>query len=258
MPALSPSRVKRNIKSFTTSTDVLYALFILVFVNIGYYIIYENHESLFLFIIMSFVIYTLNKNMIFVLGIPLIMVNFLSLMKSQINIEYYNIEGFDVMKDDFIKKEDKIAIYYWIKDNMETEENIEYMNFDLTLDEEEDISPLKNIIETITTTPYDKENETPVIDAINDFIKYLKYISTMDSITRDENKEEVDYVNQLTDQITKHMMELRDEPVIENPKIDTIKKEDYETNINTSTEDKKETGMNCDCKYKEIALKLMK
>ena len=77
------SPVKKSIfHKLLNSTMVLYLVFLVTCISIFNFIITKNDESLFLFILISIIIYEFNGNMILILGIPLGIVNLLLYLKN--------------------------------------------------------------------------------------------------------------------------------------------------------------------------------
>ena len=75
---------------------VLYLVFLVTCINIFNFIITKNDESLFLFILISVIIYEFNGNMILILGIPLVIVNLLLYLKNIFNSTKENFDEGDV------------------------------------------------------------------------------------------------------------------------------------------------------------------
>ena len=83
---------KSILNKLLNSTIILYLVFLLTCVNIFTFIITKNDESLFLFILISIIIYEFNKNMILILGIPILIVNFLLYLKKAFNTDVEILE----------------------------------------------------------------------------------------------------------------------------------------------------------------------
>lgn len=125
-------------KIFNT-TPLLYIVFFIACINIFNLITTKNDESLFLFILISVIVYDFNKNMIFVLGIPLIIVNTLLYLKSVFNKNKLSLEGMetttesdDMEEEDMEDEEEEI-------DEMETEDMEDEDMEDEDMEEEEDM-----------------------------------------------------------------------------------------------------------------------
>lgn len=116
------------LKNIFNSTLLLYGVFLITCINIFNLIITKNDESLFLFILISIIVYDFNKNMIFILGIPLIIVNTLLYLKYVFNKNKLSLEGMETTDEhqdtededmeDEIKREDEDAE----DENMEDED----------------------------------------------------------------------------------------------------------------------------------------
>ena len=70
-------------KSIWNNVKLLYLVFIITLVNLSWFLYKKDKESLVVFLTFSLVIYLVNKNMIFVLGIPIIIANIYSLFKKE-------------------------------------------------------------------------------------------------------------------------------------------------------------------------------
>jgi len=71
---------------------ILYAVFLISLLNIGWFIYYNNYNSLIAFITCCLTIYLINHNMIIVLGLSMILVNTLSMFNL---VKMNNQEGFE-------------------------------------------------------------------------------------------------------------------------------------------------------------------
>ena len=91
------------------STLVLYGVLLLAVVNLFIFVQRQDNESLFLFLVVSALVYTQTTNMITVLLIPLIFVNLLLYLR---RVLLSRREGFDMESsmEEFSK---------WVKDNVD-------------------------------------------------------------------------------------------------------------------------------------------
>ena len=171
------------------SVQLLYTIFILTIVNLGYFILNKDNQSLLLFISISAVVYMIECNMIYSLLYPLIIVNGLNLLK---NIMTYNhTEGFVEGKK--LNNEDKLQILTWIKENIDSDEMTDYTNYATSIDDE--LLPLLSILENISVVE-ENGNETD-FDDIDELIKYVTKIRKMKNV----NKDELKFVNNMVDKM---------------------------------------------------------
>lgn len=171
------------------SVQLLYTIFILTIVNLGYFILNKDNQSLLLFISISAVVYMIECNMIYSLLYPLIIVNGLNLLK---NIMTYNdTEGFVEGKK--LNNEDKLQILTWIQENIDSDEMTDYTNYATSIDDE--LLPLLSIIENISVVE-ENGNETD-FDDIDELIKYVTKIRKMKNV----NKDELKFVNNMVDKM---------------------------------------------------------
>ncbi len=179
------------------TTQLLYTIFMLTIVNLGYFIVYKDSQSLFLFICIFAVVYLLNCNMIYSLLYPLILVNGINLFKGIINI---NQEGFQVNEDgkvsENIKNKEKVLIMQWFQKNENKKIMKEYSNYDESID---GILPsLSIIIDNINDVEIDEEEMNDLdLEDVDDFIKYVKTITKM----KDPDEDEIEFVYKIVNKM---------------------------------------------------------
>lgn len=98
--------------SILKNVKVLYFIFFISLLNVLWLLYYKNYRSIIIFASSCLVLYLINKNMIFVLGLSLIIVNIASLVKTTEGYKNKD-EGFDeesdkTEKNDKSDKSDKI------------------------------------------------------------------------------------------------------------------------------------------------------
>ena len=116
----------------TNSVQLLYTIFVLTIINLGYFILYKDNQSLLLFICVSAVVYLIQCNMIYALLYPLIIVKWFKFVKK--NYESSNQEGFEML-DDVITNKEKVMMLKWIQENLEDDAMMEYVNFNTSIDD---------------------------------------------------------------------------------------------------------------------------
>ena len=84
----------KKINGMFCSTNMLYVVFLVFLINFFQFLHRKDYESIFLFIVVSACVYLFNKNMVFVLIIPLIFVNTLILMRFLFTRKFSAHEGF--------------------------------------------------------------------------------------------------------------------------------------------------------------------
>ena len=85
--------IKEFFSKFLTNKIVLHIVFFLAFFNVIYYIIYGNLNAFIFYVILGVITTYFSKNMIIVLGLPLIVVNFFMLGDHSINLNTTSKEG---------------------------------------------------------------------------------------------------------------------------------------------------------------------
>ena len=171
-------------KSKTQSTNVLYIVFLLTLVTLGYYLMNYDYESIFLFIFISTIVYLFDENMIIVLGVPLVFVNMMILLKKMINTR----EGFESMSEDVLTNDDKKNVAIWLQNNL-SGDNANLMDYELynvSINPQENIKPLKEIVEDIIAI--DLEEDTPSVQGVEDLVKYVKEIRKIEKDYNDRNE----------------------------------------------------------------------
>ena len=171
-------------KSKTQSTNVLYIVFLLTLVTLGYYLMNYDYESIFLFIFISTIVYLFDENMIIVLGVPLVFVNVMILLKRMINTH----EGFESMSEDVLTMDDKKNIAKWLQNNL-SGDNANLMDYELynvSINSQENIKPLKEIVEDIIAI--DLEDDTPLLQGVEDLVKYIKEVRKIEKEYNDRNE----------------------------------------------------------------------
>ena len=92
-------QVNKYFKEFITNKTALMAIFIITVLNILGYLMYGNMNAVVCFFLIGGITYLFNKNMVLVLGIPLLLVNLLILSHRKYG-PGYGIEGMESGGDD--------------------------------------------------------------------------------------------------------------------------------------------------------------
>ncbi len=171
------------VKKLLKSTFLLYFVFIVVLIDILCLWASRDNESVFLFIILAFIIYIQEKNMIIVLGVPFVIVNILIVLRKLFRKS--KNEGFDDKFKDF-------AMNY-VKDN---EEEIDAFKF-------EDISGHASLYD-MTRFIIDDDDDKKLPDDNDDDDKKLPeeiLYDFLDNVSNDKsldsNDEQVKFVKQM-------------------------------------------------------------
>lgn len=223
----------------SNSVQLLYTVFVLTIINLGYFTLYKDTQSLFLFICISAVVYLIQCNMVYALLYPLIIVNGLNLLQKVMNVK--RMEGFETLDDLKFTKKEKNIMLKWIQDNLEDESMTEYVNYSTSIDD--NLLPLSTILDNISVTQFQERNSD--YEDINEFIRYVKKINTMDDV----DESELSFVNNMVEKIMEVLPERNEEEQeleLENEKNNKeeqakeleLEENDEETNFNN--EDKVE------------------
>lgn len=188
---------KLNINKLISNKTFLYTVFALFCLNLGYFIINEDTESLILFTIIGLVVYLINNNIILTLLIPIVCVNILNWMKKGLNT--VNNEGFiNYENKEDIALQDKIFIMTWIKDNIS---NGEYTDYEIYTDPLQDgVKPLSLIIENIKFANIDGENTNA--DSVDELLDYLNIAMKLQGEEKDTRIDEINYTIRLFQSIS--------------------------------------------------------
>jgi hypothetical protein len=81
-------------KNFLNNIKLLYLVFALFIINLGVFVYNKDNQSIFLFSILSLIIYMFNNNMIIVLTIPIIFINMMILINKLNSTEKFQ-ENFE-------------------------------------------------------------------------------------------------------------------------------------------------------------------
>ena len=189
--------VKKNIKNNSflkkvfNSDIVLYIVFILALLNIGNLLYTNDNEGLFLFIMISFIVYTFNKNMIFVLLSSLITVNILNYLKKKYNNDF---EGFE-MKENFELRDLQIWLQYYFNNSEHKSILEKYKNSDKINDYDNIYNLINPILEEKVYDTKKKLNEDNKKN-LETLVEYLNFIDDIDNlkIYKENEIEQIEYI----------------------------------------------------------------
>ena len=158
----------KNLKTMNIFKNIyaLYFIFVIALLHAGWFLYYKQFKSIIVFATCCLVIYLINKNMIFVLGLSIIIVDLYALNKK---------EGF----------EEKDAIMDSIIDNSNNSimDSIIDSNIDSTLDNS------NNLVTTENMTDYEVENDDPENDKpMSDYMEDKTIIEKLNPIIVDSIK----------------------------------------------------------------------
>ena len=164
---------KGMVKNICSSIYLLYFIVIVSLLNVFVLLLNQENESVFLFIIIASLIYMNNKNLIFVLGIPFIVVNILKYLKKIFNRNNIH-EGFAPGNPEVYTKP---LFQKFIKTRFNTDKS--YQDYTMTL---EGLTPISDLIQNVLNNSDDEESfdDTPIIE-LEDYLEF------MDSITEDDD-----------------------------------------------------------------------
>jgi hypothetical protein len=202
-----------------TDTKSLYVVFALTVLNLAYFIMNRDSESLLLFVVISYVCFSFNQNMIYVLLFPLVIINSLILFRRLMN-PVSTSEGFTTIDEVDFDEMEKASIVDWVKQNMNKDKYIEYVVFKeaIIVDDEMDDDELskmslKQIIDRIKKIDLDEvanendkqEDETAntPFAPVDQLIKYIRYVYKMDESDASQNEEEVKFAKMMTKNMVK-------------------------------------------------------
>ena len=164
----------KTLKLLLKSVNILYIILILAVVQISNLLLKNDNITLFLFIMISAMIYTIEQNMIIVLGIPLVIISILLLLKhffsSKMNEGFDSMENFDEI--DFLK---------WSSDYFNNDNKyLEYTQ------EISDKGSLKDVVSNLLKNNNDETSKL--------YLDFMLYINSLDKSNEDYDKEPVIYV----------------------------------------------------------------
>lgn len=168
----------KSLKLLLSSVKILYIMLILAVAQICNLLLKNDNITLFLFIIISAIIYTIDQNMIMVLGIPLVITSVLLLLKN-IFLPKMN-EGFDDME-----KFDKADFLEWCTNYFKNDNT--YLEYTENIN---DRGSLKDAVTKLLSIDEDVEDDTK----ITPFLNYMLEIYSMKKSDEKYNIEQVIYV----------------------------------------------------------------
>lgn len=191
------------------STLVLYTVLLLAVMNLFIFVQKEDNESLFLFLVVSAIMYTQTTNMIVVLLVPLIFVNLLIYLR---RIFLKRREGFDIdtSMEDFNK---------WIESNISKEE---------PTDDSEGLEFYKKKVKPVIDI---KNLTSPTLEDIKNMMSLYTSLSEMS----EKEPSESTYINNMVDDFVKSFDNNKDKSNKEESETDTEKvlEESDDTTDNT-------------------------
>jgi hypothetical protein len=195
------SKIKKNNKSknnkfmLFNSINTLYIVSILAIIHLLGLVITNDNKTLFLFIILSTLIYLYKKNMIFVLGIPLIITSLLLLLsKIFSNNSYLNVEGFIDNTLDFNNINHDVIKEITLDFLMDSEDDTDYTTFKENINNKGNIAEIGEKLSISTSKNDNKENVEEL----------LNYLIEINMITEDNalfNNKQVIYSKQLIERL---------------------------------------------------------
>ena len=176
---------KKNNMNRLCSVNTLYVVFIVFLVNFFQFLYRKDYESIFLFITIAVSVYLFNKNMIYILLIPLIFINLLIFLRFVFGKN--NLEGFkNSMGEDMVPEYNKIhkqLVQFWISKNLkeggEEGDDYGYEYFDFKLKDENDNEyekTLSEIIRNIKSTPIPDDINNYDTTAVEDLENYVSQV----------------------------------------------------------------------------------
>ena len=184
-------KIKKNnsnppfLKKILNSVVFLYIIFILSGIKLFSLFMERDNESLFLYIIIGVIIYVNNKNMIFVLGIPLVIVILLRCLKSGFNMKSGFVDRNTFDYDEFKK---------WISSNIVDNEDLNLFAELEELPNGPGNGNTYTLIHAIADTD-DPDDLIEYTEYLLSYIDYLKSISASEAQSySDEHNYEIAFV----------------------------------------------------------------
>ena len=169
------SKKRRSFPKYNVlrSTTMLYIIFILTLLDMIGLWINEDHESIFLFIIIAFIVYMQNKNMIFVLGIPLIFVTLLILLRTLFRGSHEGFFDYETYK--------AYDLQQWVKKYVQKDDN-KYADFTENISDE--LGSLSEKVRNVLDNPMtDKEDvRDRYVNELKDFMLMIDIMPTDDPL----------------------------------------------------------------------------
>lgn len=149
------------------STTLLYIVFFLALFNMLCLWMNQDNESMFLFIIIAFIAYTQNKNMILVLGIPFVVVNIMILLRTMFRKSNEGFFDYEVYR--------AYDLQEWVKTYVENDDN---MYADFTENISDEFGSLSDKIKKVLDHPM-KNKADPRDRHVNELKDFLLMVNLM-------------------------------------------------------------------------------
>ena len=177
----SKNVTKMSVNSLLNSVNMLYVVSLVAILNVLSLMMKQDNESVFLFIVIAMIVYVTNKNMIMVLGIPLIVVNLLIFIKSQFNMQVYE-EGF-IDESSYSELEFQKFIKQKYSNNNKVKEYTENL---------EDLTSLSELIENVLTND-DDDSDNFNKEPVTELVEFLTYVDGLEEEDDLYDNEQVKY-----------------------------------------------------------------
>ena len=143
------------------STPQLYIVFFLALFNMLCLWMNQDNESMFLFIIIAFIAYTQNKNMILVIGIPFVVLNIMILLRTMFRGSTEGFFDYEVYK--------AYDLQEWVKNYVQKDDN-KYADFTENISDE--LGSLSEKVRKVLDNPMtSKEDEREQhVNELKDFM----------------------------------------------------------------------------------------
>jgi hypothetical protein len=219
----SSKNMKKNIMTLLNSVNSLYIISALALIHIIGLIMSNDNKTLFLFMILSVIVYLYNTNMIYVLGIPLVFTGMILLLNKMLMVNQTH-EGFIDRDMDYkqINHEQLKEIVLEFLNDPDNEED--YTNYTENIRKAGNIADLADNLSSSQSKT--KEN-------VNKLIKYLIEINEISEDDEMFNNEQVVYSKKLLE----HLLDNSDK-ILKDQKDNTNKNKVKEDKVTTKSEHK--------------------
>ena len=204
---------KKNKLSLSLNINFLYLVFIVSIFSLLQHLYNKDYESIFLFIVISIIVNFFNKNMIYILGLPFLIVSSLIILRYLFSGVKHR-EGFEgPMGEKYIPNFSAYnpqLLQSWFIHNLKSEKDETsddpykgpfYVDFDKAIIGEEDGTPyplsLNQIIVRIKGMTIDPQNGDMDDTPLKELEEYVKNIMKDQMVLewKEQNQKEIDYVN---------------------------------------------------------------
>ena len=206
MPSSKSKKENKKKMNFWTCTLnsplLLIVLFVVVLMNICCLWMNQDNETLFLFVLIAFLVHAQNKNMIIVLGVPLVITNILIVLRRH----FRRPEGFAQNVEDFSLYEFQEWVKEYVLDDANMLNNSTYEDFTEQMNV---YGSLFDVVDPIleTATQMTSDDETTNKETVENLKNFLTLVYNLNESDELYDLDDAKYVRNMIDTYLEEMAE---------------------------------------------------